>query len=258
MINGWYLLAQHQEPDDRLPPHSSLKANAKRCLTGSIAMKTQFLCPSFLWPHRHMWPATLLGSLGVINERVLPQWWNCSLNFGVMPSCTSPQIGNRLDTKVIKLKKPGIFWKHLASWPKTLQGCRAVSTLAKPVVEETSTVSSRVIEKKKSFLQTCSVLLPWHWCTSHVYHAMHISDVYHATDWGGSVMVVQVRGSLVSYAQGRAYRLHVYCRWAVSIFPGRLQSCFSLLSLPLRWRDSILIQVISTTGPFMGPEISVV
>lgn len=33
--------------------------------------KTEFLCFSLIWLHRHTRPATLLSSLGVINERAL-------------------------------------------------------------------------------------------------------------------------------------------------------------------------------------------
>lgn len=33
--------------------------------------KTEFLCFSVIWLHRHTSPATLLSSLGVINERAL-------------------------------------------------------------------------------------------------------------------------------------------------------------------------------------------
>lgn len=57
--------------------------NTKRSLTGTIAIKPQILCFSFLWLHRHMRAATLLSSLGVINEHAAhsgrEEWSNCYL-----------------------------------------------------------------------------------------------------------------------------------------------------------------------------------
>lgn len=66
-------MAQHQEIDDGLPPlpSVSLRANAKRRLAGSIAIKPNFFAFSLLWLCRPTRPATLLSSLDVINEHVL-------------------------------------------------------------------------------------------------------------------------------------------------------------------------------------------
>lgn len=73
--------------------------------------KVEFLCFSVIWLHRHTRPATLLSSLGMINEHALhggrEKLSNCFLFFYFgkvpfsMPWAFLPQIRNILDAKVI-------------------------------------------------------------------------------------------------------------------------------------------------------------
>lgn len=83
MINGWYLLAQHQGIDDGLLLPSLAEGECKEMVGRKHCNKTQFFCFSFLWLHRHMRPATLLSSLAVINECAVhsgrEEWSNCYL-----------------------------------------------------------------------------------------------------------------------------------------------------------------------------------
>lgn len=110
---------------------------------GKHRNKTQFLCFSFLWLPRNTRVATLLSSLGVINEHVLhggrEEWWNCYLYFGIISFCMPlayplPPTPHRLEAYWIARLLITETWglpKQWASWTKIGQRNRAVLKLAK-------------------------------------------------------------------------------------------------------------------------------
>ncbi len=111
-----------------------IESECKATAGGKHRNKTQFLCFSFLWLYRNTRVATLLSSLGVINEHVLhggrEEWWKCYLYFGVISFCTPwafppPRLEAYWIPRLLITETWGLP-KQWASWTKIEKRNRAI------------------------------------------------------------------------------------------------------------------------------------